>query len=82
MHNNCGEIQQNCHIFQIFGIIKSAKILRFSGKRRILGVFLMYIASNNAQLTIEGIFLPFGDKLLKSNRWVKLAAITPWERIE
>ncbi len=42
----------------------------------------MYIASNNDQLTIEEFFLPFGGKLLKSNRWVKLAAMMPWERIE
>lgn len=48
----------------------------------ILGVFLMYISSNNDQLTIEDFFMPFGGKLLKTNRWVKLASMMPWEHIE
>ena len=48
----------------------------------ILGVFLMYISSNEDQLTIEDFFMPFGGKLLKSNRWVKLASMMPWEHIE
>ena len=48
----------------------------------ILGVFLMYISSNADQITIEDFFMPFGGKLLKTNRWVKLASIMPWERIE
>ena len=43
----------------------------------ILGVFLMCISSNNYQLTIEDFFIPFGAKLLKTNRWVKLASIMP-----
>lgn len=42
----------------------------------------MYSATDNNQLTIEEFFMPFGGKLLKSNRWVKLAAIMPWEWIE
>ena len=48
----------------------------------ILGVFLMYISSNADQITIEDFFMPFGGKLLKTNRWVKLASIMPWEHIE
>lgn len=48
----------------------------------ILGVFFMYISSNPDQITIEEFFLPFGGKLLKKNRWVKLASIMPWEHIE
>ena len=48
----------------------------------ILGVFLMYISSNEGQLTIENFFMPFGGKLLKTNRWVKLASMMPWEHIE
>ena len=48
----------------------------------ILGVFLMYLSSNADQITIEDFFMPFGGKLLKTNRWVKLASIMPWERIE
>lgn len=42
----------------------------------------MYIASNNDQLSIEDFFMPFGGKLLKTNRWVKLASVLPWNYIE
>lgn len=48
----------------------------------ILGVFLMYISSDADQITMEDFFMPFGGKLLKTNRWVKLASIMPWEHIE
>ena len=48
----------------------------------ILGVFAMYISSNNDQLTIEDFFMPFDGNLLKTNRWVKLASMMPWEHIE
>ena len=42
----------------------------------------MYIVSDDGQLTMEPFYLPFGGTLLKSNRWVKLAGILPWEQIE
>lgn len=42
----------------------------------------MYIASNNDQLSIEDFFMPFGGKLLRTNRWVKLASVLPWNYIE
>ena len=42
----------------------------------------MYRKNNKEQLTIEDFFLPFGGKLDAKNRWVKLAEITPWDRIE
>lgn len=42
----------------------------------------MYIASNEDQLSIDDFFIPFGGKLLRSNRWVKLAAVMPWNEIE
>lgn len=42
----------------------------------------MYIASDKDQLSIDEFFMPFGGKLLKSNRWVKLAAMMPWDEIE
>ena len=42
----------------------------------------MYWMSDKEQLTIEDFFLPFGGKLDAKNRWVKLAEITPWDRIE
>ena len=33
----------------------------------------MYISSNSDRLTIEDFFMTFGGKLLKTNRWVRLA---------
>ena len=42
----------------------------------------MYWKNDKEQLTIEDFFLPFGGKLDAKNRWVKLAEITPWDRIE
>ena len=42
----------------------------------------MYRNIYREQQTIEAFFLPFGGKLDAKNRWVKLAEITPWERIE
>lgn len=42
----------------------------------------MYIATNNDQLSIEDFFMPFGGTLLKTNRWVKLASVLPWDYIE
>ena len=42
----------------------------------------MYRKDNKEQLTIEDFFLPFGGKLDAKNRWIKLAEITPWDRIE
>ena len=62
--------------------MKSAKNGRSVQISIILGVFFMYISSNPDQITIEEFFLPFGGKLLKKNRWVKLASIMPWEHIE
>ena len=42
----------------------------------------MYRRSNKDQLKIEDFFLPFGGKLDANNRWIKLAKITPWDKIE
>ena len=42
----------------------------------------MYKRSNKDQLKIEDFFLPFGGKLDANTRWVKLAKITPWDKIE
>ena len=33
-------------------------------------------------MKIEDFILPFGGKLNPENRWVKLAGITPWKKIE
>lgn len=62
--------------------MKSAKNSNSGRFSMILGVFAMYISSNSDQLSIEDFFMPFGGKLLKSNRWVKLASMMPWEHIE
>ena len=42
----------------------------------------MYRKREREQLTIDDFVLPFGGKLLASNRWVKLAAMMPWDYIE
>ena len=42
----------------------------------------MYYQEDREQLTIEEFFQPFGGRLRKDNRWVRLAAIMPWEYIE
>lgn len=62
--------------------MESAKNSRSGQFSMILGVFLMYISSNSDQLTITDFFMPFGGKLLKTNRWVRLASMMPWEHIE
>lgn len=42
----------------------------------------MYHHEYTNQMKIEEFVLPFGGKLNPENRWVKLAEITPWEKIE
>lgn len=42
----------------------------------------MYHRANPEQIGLEAFFLPFGGKLEKSNRWVKMAAMMPWDHIE
>lgn len=42
----------------------------------------MYNLLDKNQLGIEEFFLPFGGKLHKENRWVKLAALMPWTDID
>ena len=42
----------------------------------------MYHRKDSDQLSIEEFFLPFGGKLRKDNRWVRLAAMMPWEYID
>lgn len=38
--------------------------------------------SERLQMCIDDFILPFGGKLSSENRWVKLAALMPWEMIE
>ncbi len=42
----------------------------------------MYRRSTPGQLSFENFYLPFGGKLSPDNRWVKLAALIPWEAFE
>lgn len=42
----------------------------------------MYYTEDKDQLVIEDFTMPFGGKLDPKNRWVRLAAIMPWDKIE
>ena len=42
----------------------------------------MYHRDDEAQLGIEEFFMPFGGRLSRKNRWVKMAEIMPWSLIE
>jgi hypothetical protein len=42
----------------------------------------MYRKQDRNQLSLEDFIMPFGGKLRADNRWVKLAAIMPWDFIE
>ncbi|WP_404783413.1 IS5 family transposase [Altericista sp. CCNU0014] len=42
----------------------------------------MYRTSPPGQLSFENFYLPFGGKLSRDNRWVKLAKLIPWETVE
>ena len=42
----------------------------------------MYYRDDREQLTMEEFFQPFGGRLRKDNRWVRLADIMPWKYIE
>jgi len=43
----------------------------------------MYRKRDKNQLEfVDDFFLPFGGKLDKRNRWVRLAEIIPWDKVE
>ncbi len=42
----------------------------------------MYYKEDQDQISMKEFFLPFGGRLHKDNRWVRLAGIMPWDRIE
>jgi hypothetical protein len=42
----------------------------------------MYKKRDKEQMTIYDFILPFGGKLQAENRWVKMAALMPWDMIE
>ena len=67
---------QNC------SIIKSCQIRHCLAETCDYGVFCMYYRHDFNQLSIDDFFLPFGGKLRKDNRWVRMAAMMPWEYID
>jgi transposase, IS5 family len=42
----------------------------------------MYRQTSLGQLSFENVYLPFWEKLSGENRWVKRAAMIPWETFE
>lgn len=42
----------------------------------------MYCQTEQQMIMPDDFFLPFGGQLNKDNRWVKLAAIIPWWKVE
>ncbi len=42
----------------------------------------MYRSTERQMLLPDDFFLPFGGKLNKENRWVKLAEMIPWWIVE
>lgn len=47
-----------------------------------LGKILSMYRHNEDQLEFVNFYLPFGGKLNKRNRWVRLAEMVPWEKVE
>jgi hypothetical protein len=67
---------------QTSGIIKGAKNKRIPQNPEDMGVKTMYYRNDQNQLSLEEFSLPFGGRLLRDNRWVRLAGHMPWEYIE
>jgi hypothetical protein len=42
----------------------------------------VYRRKHRHQLSLAYFFLPFGGKLSGDNRWIKLAALIPWNDLE
>lgn len=42
----------------------------------------MFHMTENMPNLLESFYLPFGGKLNPENRWVKLAALIPWDKVE
>lgn len=47
-----------------------------------LGTVIMYKHNENQLVLPDDFFLPFGGKLNKNNRWVTLAGLIPWSKVE
>lgn len=43
---------------------------------------MMYTKTEGQLILPDDFFLPFGGKLDKNNRWIILASLVPWERVE
>ncbi|EBK2060226.1 IS5/IS1182 family transposase, partial [Salmonella enterica subsp. enterica serovar Typhi] len=42
----------------------------------------MFVLNRDMADLLENFYLPFGGKLNPTNRWVQLAAIIPWDKVE
>ena len=43
-----------------------------------MGVKAMYYRNDQDHLSLEEFSLPLGGRLLRDNRWVRLADLSPW----
>ena len=64
------------------GKIKGPKAGVIGRNKGFWGCSGMYYLKDEDQLSIEEFFLPFGGRLQKDNRWVRMAEIMPWGYIE
>ncbi|MET3212165.1 UNVERIFIED_CONTAM: hypothetical protein ABIC26_005181, partial [Paenibacillus sp. PvR008] len=42
----------------------------------------MFVKNREMADLLKDFYLPFGSKLNPTNRWVQLAALIPWDRVE
>lgn len=54
----------------------------FPRKTLHLECVIVYKMTENQLILPDDFFLPFGGKLNKNNRWVKLANLIPWWKVE
>ena len=67
---------------QKYGIMKGAKTGCFPEGLSNMGVESDVLPGGSGAVKHGRIFQPFGGRLRKDNRWVRLAAMMPWEYIE
>jgi hypothetical protein len=53
-----------------------------TGKTLAHGVVKLYKFKENQLIMPEDFFLPFGGRLNRENRWMQLAQLIPWQKIE
>jgi hypothetical protein len=61
---------------------KSCKDKRQNGSNPLREDIHMYRRECPGQISFQDFYLPFGGKLSGKNRWVKLAALIPWQDFE